>query len=124
MEMTFLNKIAEQSLLLAVVIGFSIFAFRYLISVIKSKDEIIKSKDEQIERIINESNKRYDSLEERHVSETKEYLSISQEKDKFLADTILRVTDSIATLTYTNAKVFKSYKNSMSENEKDIKAEG
>ena len=58
-----------------------------------------------------EANERYDKLEQRNTAQLNELLKMNQDKDKFVSDTILKVSDSIATLTYTNAKAFKSYKN-------------
>lgn len=110
----FLNKIAETSLSLAIVIAFSFFIIRYFISQQKAKDK-------QISELLKEANERYDRQEERHTAQQNELLKLNQEKDKFITDIILKVTDSIATLTYTNAKAFKSYKNAV-ENE-SIKTE-
>jgi predicted transcriptional regulator len=107
--MPFFAKVAEVSISLSVVVFFSIVSLRYLTA-------IIKRKEAQIETIINESNQRYDRLEERYTAQQNELLKINHEKDKFVSDTILKVTDSIATLTYTNAKAFKNYKNA-TENE-------
>lgn len=105
----FLTKVGEFSISLSVVVTFSVLSLRYLVA----ENKRLQS---QILTLINESNQRYDKLEERHTTQQNELLIMMQEKDKFVSDMILKVTDSIATLTYTNAKAFKSYKNA-TENE-------
>jgi cell division protein FtsB len=110
----FFSKVAEVSISLSVVVFFSIISLRYLTASIKRLES-------QISTITKDANERYDKLEQRNTAQLNELLKLSQEKDKFVADTILKVTDSIATLTYTNAKAFKSYKNAV-END-NIKSE-
>ena len=108
------SKVAEVSISLSIVVFFSIASLRYLTASIKRLEA-------QISTITKEANERYDKLEQRNTAQLNELLRNNQEKDKFVADTILKVTDSIATLTYTNAKAFKNYKNAV-END-NIKSE-
>jgi hypothetical protein len=103
-----ITKIAEFSLTLAVVLVFSLMGFRYFIA----KE---KKKDEEFNRLLKESNERYDRMEERHTLDSNEMLRQLNTKDEFLRETLVKTADAISTLAYTNAKVFKGYKNAISE---------
>ena len=111
------TKIADFSFALAIMAVFGLMGFRYFIAQIKRKDE-------EFSRFLKESNERYDRMEERHTLDSNEMMRQLAVKDEFLRETLVKTADAISTLAYTNAKVFKGYKNAISEIESNENVKG